>query len=112
MIAAKFLAVIATVAIAGAASATTFESNGHSTQVRYNDLDLSKKADQHKLNARIKRAAAKVCPAQDRNEVARCQAVAMAQVRAPIMAAIAKANAQGGAVYADKGAEKPVGAAH
>lgn len=112
MIAVKCLAAIAAVAVAGTASATTFESNGHSTEVRYHDLDLSKKADQHKLNARIKRAAAKVCPSQDSNEAKRCQAVAVAHVRAPIEAAIAKANGQGGAVYAEKGESKPVGAAH
>ncbi|HEX7741820.1 MAG TPA: UrcA family protein [Sphingobium sp.] len=108
----KFLAAFAVVAVAGAASATEFESNGHSTEVRYHDLDLSKKADQRRLNARIKRAAAKVCPASTRNEAAKCQTVAMAHVRAPIDAASARANGEGGEVYAVKSVDQPMGAAH
>ena len=112
MIAMKFLAAVAAVAVAGTASATSFESNGRSREVRYHDLDLSKKGDQRKLNARIKRAAANVCATQDSNDAKRCQAAAMAHVRAPIDAAIARANGQGNAVYAQKGEGKPAGAAH
>ena len=102
MIAVKFAPVFAAVALlgaAGTASATEFESNGK---------DLSKKDDQRVLNARIKRAAAKVCPTTDTTAaIKKCQQVATAHVRGSVELAVARA--QNGERYADMGKEKPVG---
>ena len=111
MIAVKFAPVFAAVALlgaAGTASATGFESNGKSVEVSYHDLDLSKKDDQRVLNARIKRAAAKVCPTTDTTAaIKKCQQVATAHVRGSVELAVARA--QNGERYADMGKEKPVG---
>ena len=106
---ATVLTMIAALGAAGAASATEFESNGKSVEVRYQDLDLSKKADQRALNARIKRAAAKVCTTGESSAAIRkCQAVAAAHVRSEVELAIAKA--QNGERYADARKDKPAGA--
>lgn len=105
------VAAIATLGIAGAASASEFVSNGKTAEVRYHDLDLTKKSDQRALNARINRAAAKVCADSGTSAVfKKCQAVAAAHVRKPVELAIAKA--QNGERYAEMGTEKPIGAAH
>ncbi|WP_313806329.1 UrcA family protein [Sphingobium sp.] len=112
MTAIKFAAAFAAIAAlgaAGSASAIEFESNGKSVEVSYHDLDLSKKGDQRLLDARIKRAAEKVCPTSDSSAAIRkCQQVAAAHVRSSVELAIAKA--QSGERYADMGKEKPVGA--
>ncbi|APL94515.1 UrcA family protein [Sphingobium indicum] len=109
MIAIKFAAAIAAMGAAGTASAIEFESNGKSVEVSYHDLDLSKTSDQRVLNARIRRAAAKVCPLNDNTAAfEKCQQVAAAHVRGAVELAIAKAG--NGERFADRGKEKPVGA--
>lgn len=103
MIAIKFtaaLAAMAAMAAAGTASAIEFESNGKSVEVSYHDLDLSKTSDQRVLNARIRRAAAKVCPLNDTTAaIEKCQQVAAAHVRGAVDLAVAKA--QNGERFAD-----------
>lgn len=75
-----------------------FQSNGRTVEVRYGDLDLGKKADQRTLTARINSAAGKVCAARTVRESRSCQLLAIEQVRAPVAAAIARA--QSGERYA------------
>ena len=113
MTATKILAAMSAAALlgaAGTANATSFESNGRTTEVRYHDLDLTKEAGQRALNARIKRAAAKVCPAQNSNEAKKCQTVAIANLRAPVNAAIAKAQSRSQERFAQASEEKVPGA--
>ncbi len=88
---------------AGSASAETFQSNGRTSEVRFGDLDLSRQADQKVLDARIARAASKVCSARDLSETMMCRSAAIAQVRAPVAAAIARANSK--ERYAEVGKE-------
>ncbi|HKT75681.1 MAG TPA: UrcA family protein [Sphingobium sp.] len=101
----------AVVATAAPASAEEFISNGRTTEVHYKDLDLSKDADRHMLDLRIKRAAVRVCPERNLRASRACQLAAIEHVREPIYAAIAKANGKPGEAFADKGSDKPVGAA-
>lgn len=105
------LAAVAALGTAGAASATEFESNGKTFEVHYGDLDLSQKAGQRALNARVKRAAAKVCPADaSATAVKKCQIAAIAHVRASMDSAIARAET--GDRLAGMSKEKAVGAAN
>ena len=105
-------------AIGGAALMSTgaqaggipFESNGRTVEVRYQDLDLSKKADQRELKVRIRRAAVKVCPGRTLQDVRSCQLAAYDHVRAPVVAAIAKAQTQDAGRYAEAAKEKAAGA--
>ena len=69
-----------------------FESNGRTAEVRYQDLNLGNKADRHELDVRIRRAAVKVCRDRTVQRSRACQLAAIDHVRAPLEAAIAKAN--------------------
>lgn len=103
------LAALAAVVLTGTAAhagAIPFESNGRTADVRHDDLDLSKPADQRRLNTRIRRAAARVCPALTVRETRACQTVAMNHVREPIAAAIAKAQGQGASQLAEASKDK------
>lgn len=107
----KILALLAVAAgVSAPAAADEFLSNGRTTAVRYQDLDLSKDTDQRELEARIRRAAVKVCPDRTLRGSRACQLLAIEHVRAPIYAAIAKAKGTPGPAFADKGEVKPVGA--
>ena len=96
---------ICLVAIAGVAHADgiPFVSNGRTFEVGYGDLDLSKADGQKQLKARLRRAAVKVCPGRTLQETRPCQIAAFEQVRAPVAAAIARA--QGGERYAAASAQ-------
>lgn len=94
---------LALIATAGSASAGEFISNGRTSEVRHGDLNLSKAADQQQLRQRIARAASKVCKSDDRSTAQACKAMAIAQVEAPISAAIARAETS--ERYADAGAK-------
>lgn len=87
--------------IAGSASAETFMSNGRTFEVRFGDLDLSQAADQRELQSRIGRAAGRVCGSRDLAEATRCRSAAIAHVKAPVAAAIARAETK--ARYAEAG---------
>lgn len=106
-----FLAAAAVAGTAAQASSEEFLSNGRTMEVRYKDLDLSKEADRRQLDARIRRAAVRVCPDRTLRGARACQLSAIDNVRAPIEAAIAKANARSGAAFADAGTDQPVNAA-
>ncbi|WP_242130299.1 UrcA family protein [Sphingobium sp. Sx8-8] len=108
---AKMIAAFAMLAAgtAGTAYATEFESNGITSNVHYQDLDLSKAADQRALNARIRRAAVKVCPDNvSATAVKKCQIAAIAHVRGDMETAIARAETR--EHYADRGHDAPLGA--
>ncbi len=101
---------IAALAVAGsAASAGTFQSNGRTAEVRHGDLNLAKAADQKVLRQRISLAASKVCASRDLRMMEACRSGALANVKAPVNAAIARAATRD--VYADagKGARLAVG---
>lgn len=99
----KFIAALGATAlltVAGTASAEEFVSNGRTFEVRYHDLDLSQKADQKVLDGRIYRAASRVCDTyKDLGLLSACRSQAIEHVKAPIAAAIAKAET--GERYAD-----------
>lgn len=100
----KFAAAVGSIALlasAGVASAEDFASNGRWTEVRHGDLDLSKPADQAQLRSRIVRAANRVCSSRDLASAQACKAKAIAQVQAPVDAAIARAETS--ERYADAG---------
>lgn len=103
----KFLGLcsLAAMGVAARADIIPFESNGRVVEVDYRDLDLGKKADQQELNARIRRAAVKVCPARTVQESRSCQLTAIDHIREPIAAAIARAQSDSRyAVASAKGA--------
>ncbi|BAV66206.1 UrcA family protein [Sphingobium cloacae] len=87
--------------IATSASAETFISNGRTFEVRFGDLDLSQASDQKELQDRIGRAASRVCSSPNLTEANRCRSNAIAHVKAPIAAAIARAESK--ARYAEAG---------
>lgn len=95
---------------AAQASVIPFESNGRTVDVRYDDLDLSKKEDQRALTLRIRRAAAKVCPGRTVQDVRSCQLVALDHVREPVATAIAKAQSQDANRFAEAPKDKVPGA--
>lgn len=95
---------------AAQASVIPFESNGRTVEVRYDDLDLSKAADQRALTLRIRRAAVKVCPGRTLQDVRSCQIAALDHVREPIATAIARAKGQDANRFADVGKDKVPGA--
>jgi UrcA family protein len=101
---ARFTATLAAAAVfaAGASAyAETFESNGKTMEVRFNDLDLTQPAHQKVLRQRISAAAVKVCANRDLTLQSTCAAKARAHVKAPIATAIARAETK--ARYADAG---------
>ncbi len=100
------LSVAALTSTTAYAGAIPFESNGRTANVRYDDLDLSSPADQRILNTRIRHAAAKVCPAPTMGERRVCQSIAINQVREPVTAAIARAQAQDASRFAEVGTGK------
>ena len=109
------LATLSAIALTGAAaqaSVIPFESNGRTVEVRYDDLDLSKKDDQRALTLRVRRAAAKVCPGRTVQDVRSCQISAIDHVREPVAIAIAKAQTQDASRYAEVGKDKVPGAGH
>ncbi len=112
MIVVKMIAAASTAALLGVAataSAAEFESNGKTSEVRYQDLDLSSAKGQNALKGRIWSAAWKVCQnGATSAEIRKCQSVAAAHVRSNVELAIAKAN--NGERYADMGKDKPLGA--
>lgn len=85
--------------IAGSANAETFMSNGRTFEVNFGDLDLSRVADQKELQARIGKAASKVCSGTSLQESSRCRSAAIAHVQTPVASAIARAETR--ARYAD-----------
>ena len=95
---------------AAQASVMPFESNGRTVDVRYGDLDLSKKAGQRELTARIRRAAVKVCPGRTMQDLRSCQIAAVDHVREPMAMAIAKAQGQDASRFAEVGKDKVPGA--
>ncbi|SCW69190.1 UrcA family protein [Sphingobium faniae] len=95
--------------MAGSASAETFISNGRTFEVRFNDLDLSRTADQQELQDRIGRAASRVCSSPNLTEANRCRSNAIAHVKVPVATAIAQAQSK--ARYAEAGKE-PLALAH
>lgn len=106
----KFAAAAASVALlatAGVASAQDFVSNGRTSAVYHGDLDLSQATGQQQLRSRIARAAGRVCSSMDLATQQACKAKALAQVQAPVSAAIARAET--GERYADASKEmRPV----
>ncbi|BAI96007.1 hypothetical protein Sj15T_03380 [Sphingobium sp. TA15] len=105
MIAAKMIAVAALLGVAGTASAVEFESNGRTTEVRYNDLDLASAKGQNVLKGRIWRAAWRVCERGATSaEIRKCQTVAADHVRGAVELAIAKAGS--GERFADRGKDE------
>lgn len=105
-------ALTATVLMSAGAQASfiPFESNGRTVEVRYDDLDLTKTADQRALTQRIRRAAVKVCPGRTLQDVRSCQIAALDHVREPIATAIAKAQTGDASRFADVGKDKVPGA--
>lgn len=95
---------IALLASAGAVSAQPFQSNGRTSPVYHGDLDLTKVDQQKQLHSRISRAANRVCASTDLSAQQACKSKAIAQVQAPISAAIARAET--GERYADAGNRK------
>lgn len=92
--------IAATALIAGTpAFAGTFESNGRTTEVRYDDLDLSQASGRQVLNKRLRKAARQVCPATDMREAMTCREKAFDNVAQPVDAVIARAETK--ARYAD-----------
>ncbi|CAM8668081.1 MULTISPECIES: UrcA family protein [Sphingobium] len=103
-VAPKFAAAVASLALlasAGAASAEDFVSNGRTSAVYHGDLDLTQPAHQQQLRSRIARAASRVCSSMDLAAAQACKVKAVAQVQAPVSAAIARAET--GERYADAG---------
>ena len=109
---AMLAALSATVLMGAAAQASVipFESNGRTIDVRYDDLDLSKKSGQQELNARIRRAAVKVCPGRTMQDLRSCQIAAVDHVREPVAIAIAKAQGQDASRFVEVGKDKVPGA--
>ena len=95
---------------AAQASAIPFESNGRTVEVRYGDLDLSKKSGQRELTARVHRAAVKVCPGRTMKDLRACQIAAVDHVREPMAIAIAKAQGGDASRFAEVGKDKVPGA--
>lgn len=91
------------------ASVFPFESNGRTVDVRYDDLDLSNKAGQQELTARVRRAAIKVCPGRTMQDLRTCQIAAVDHVREPMAVAIAKAQGQDASRFAEVGKDKVPG---
>jgi UrcA family protein len=94
-------AIAALAAVGSAASAGTFQSNGRTAEVRHGDLNLAKAADQKALRKRISLAASRVCANRDLRAMEECRSGALANVKEPVNAAIARAAT--GEVYADAG---------
>ncbi|WP_022681121.1 UrcA family protein [Sphingobium bisphenolivorans] len=88
------------------ANSIPFESNGRTVEVSYQGLDLSKKADQRELTLRVRRAAVKVCPAPTVSASRACQLSALDNVRAPLAAAIASAQAREASRFAEVDKDK------
>lgn len=92
-----FLALAGSVAIAAPALA---RSPDNTTRIDYSDLDLATDAGAAELQARVRRAAAKVCGRADNRdltalrETARCRAVALESARPQVQFALAQARAQ------------------
>ncbi|MEJ7927758.1 UrcA family protein [Sphingobium sp. AN641] len=97
------LTAIAALAAGSAASAGEFQSNGRTAAVRFGDLDLSKAEGQKQLQQRINKAASRVCSTASLNESNACRKLAIANIKAPVEAAIARA--QSGERYADAGTD-------
>ncbi len=88
---------------AGAASAEEFQSNGRTVEVLHGDLNLAKPDHQRELRQRISRAANRVCATPDLTMMMACRAKTLANVDAPVAAAIARADSR--ERYADAGRE-------
>lgn len=93
-----------------AADAESFVSNGQNFEVRYGDLNLARKGDQRELRGRLFQAARKVCAAEPADTISKCRSAALAHVRAPVAAAIARAER--GERLAVKDTETKVPSAH
>jgi UrcA family protein len=93
------LTAIASLAAAGSASASEFQSNGRTTEVRYHDLNLAGVAGQKELQRRIRAASSRVCVNVDLAMMRACSERARENVEAPIASAIARAAT--GERYAD-----------
>lgn len=77
---------------AGAASASDFEPNGRTSEVRHGDLDLSRVQDRAALQRRIRAASLRVCANTDLAMQQACRAKAVAYVQPRVEAAIARAD--------------------
>lgn len=97
-------------ATGSAASAGEFQSNGRTTEVRFGDLDLSKAEGRKQLQQRINRAASRVCSSSSMAEASACRKLAIANIKAPVEAAIARAKT--GERYADAGHDAGSALAH
>lgn len=92
-----FLALAGSVAIAAPAMA---RSPDGTIRIDYTDLDLASDAGVAELQARVERAAAKVCGEADNRdltamrEAARCRAVALESAQPQVQFALAQARAQ------------------
>lgn len=81
-----------TAGAAGATGINDFKSNGRSAEVYHGDLDLTKADQRSHLQARISRAASRVCATRDLAEQQACRKLAVAQVQPRVSAAIARAE--------------------
>ncbi|WP_051749926.1 UrcA family protein [Sphingobium chlorophenolicum] len=93
--------------VAATASASEFESNGRTAEVRFQDLDLTQPQGQRALKMRIKKASWQVCrSSQDAASAMKCRDLAEEHVRDSVELAIVKA--QNGQRFAEIGKEKGV----
>lgn len=93
------LTAIASLAAVGNANAGEFESNGHTSVVRYHDINLADAAGQKELQRRIHIATKQVCIRADAATMQACRKMALDHVKAPVASAIARAAT--GERYAD-----------
>lgn len=97
----------ATAALAAAAAliagtpafAGTFQSNGRTAEVRYDDLDLTQASGRQALDKRLRKAATQVCVVTDVRETMACREKALDNIAQPVSAVIARAETK--ARYAD-----------
>lgn len=97
------IAAASLIAVAGVANAAEFVSNGQTTEVRHGDLRLNTASGQKELDRRVKAAAGRVCQIGTLEERMHCRKLAVANVQAPVAAAIARAET--GERYAEAGAD-------
>lgn len=97
------IAALSMIAVAGVANAAEFVSNGHTTEVRHGDLKLNTASGQKELDRRINAAAGRVCQVGTLSDRQTCRKLAVANVQAPVAAAIARADT--GERYAEVGAD-------
>ncbi|MBB3980879.1 UrcA family protein [Sphingobium fontiphilum] len=97
------IAALSMIAVAGAANAAEFVSNGQTSEVRHGDLKLNTASGQKELDRRIRAAASRVCAVGTLEDRMTCRKLAVANVQAPVAAAIARAET--GERYAEAGTD-------